>query len=325
MFILEVFLVIFVLLSFVIPGVTYNHYFNNSFSDKFNLLFGFILFLSVGTIFSIININMISNQIIWFLSYLSLIIFSITYLSKKKIIKETLLGLLSINYLIFIIFFVLTIFIRFFNPDIIHTEKIMEFMILSSTMNGEGLIPKDLWFHNEDISYYSYGYFVFSSLLLIINIEPEIAYNFILPIVVSLSYLAVCCLLSLFDFEAKSVKRNLFYFLSFLFTFFLAPLIAIFEFLGHLSFGGKSLYKFISVDGLDRSNTVNIFWPEENWWWFSISRIINYSKENIPFVDYTINEFPAFSIILGDIHPHLLAIPILILNFSLIIFIIMRI
>ena len=111
MFILEVFLVIFVLLSFVIPGATYNHYFNNSFSDKFNLLFGFILFLSVGTIFSIININMISNQIIWFLSYLSLIIFSITYLSKKKIIKETLLGLLSINYLIFIIFFVLTIFI----------------------------------------------------------------------------------------------------------------------------------------------------------------------------------------------------------------------
>ena len=187
MFILEVFLVIFVLLSFVIPGATYNHYFNNSFSDKFNLLFGFILFLSVGTIFSIININMISNQIIWVLSYLLLIIFSITYLSKKKIIKETLLGLLSINYLIFIIFFVLTIFIRFFNPDIIHTEKIMEFMILSSTMNGEGLIPKDLWFHNEDISYYSYGYFVFSSLPLIINIEPEIAYNFILPIVVSLS------------------------------------------------------------------------------------------------------------------------------------------
>ena len=43
---------------------------------------------------------------------------------------------------------------------------------------------------------------------------------------------------------------------------------------------------------MQRSNTVNIFWPEENWWWFSISRIINYSKENIPFVDYTINEFP---------------------------------
>lgn len=320
MFILEVFLVIFILLSLVIPGATYNHYFNNSFSDKFNLLFGFILFLSFGTILSIINIKIISNQVIWFLSYLSLIIFSITYLSKKKIIMETLLSLLSINYLIFIMFFVLTTLIRFINPDIIHTEKIMEFMILSSTMNGEGLIPKDLWFHNEDISYYSYGYFIFSSLPLIINLEPEIAYNFILPIVVSLSYLAVCCLLSLFDFEVKSVKRNLFYFLSFLFTFFLAPLIAIFEFLGHLSFGGKSLYKFISVDGLERSNTVNIFWPEENWWWFSISRIINYSKENIPFADYTINEFPAFSIILGDIHPHLLAIPILILNFSLIIF-----
>ena len=109
----------------------------------------------------------------------------------------------------------------------------MEFMILSSTMNGEGLIPKDLWFHNEDISYYSYGYFIFSSLPLIINLEPEIAYNFILPIVVSLSYLAVYCLLSLFDFEVKSVKRNLFYFLSFLFTFFLAPLIDIFEFLKH--------------------------------------------------------------------------------------------
>ena len=76
------------------------------------------------------------------------------------------------------------------NSDILHTEKIMEFMMLSSTMSSSSIISEDLWFYNNSISYYSFGYFIYSSIPSIFNLDSAYAYNLVLPSVISLTYLS---------------------------------------------------------------------------------------------------------------------------------------
>ena len=84
------------------------------------------------------------------------------------------------------------------NSDILHTEKIMEFMMLSSTMSSSSIISEDLWFYNNSISYYSFGYFIYSSIPSIFNLDSAYAYNLVLPSVISLTYLSLINLLKFF-------------------------------------------------------------------------------------------------------------------------------
>jgi len=212
--------------------------------------------------------------------------------------------------------------IRYFNPDIIDTEKIMELMILTSVMDMKSIIPNDLWYHNEGIKYYYFGYFVFSSVPKMLSFNSNVAYNFILPAVISYSSLVLIHFTQLL-FKQLNVKKNfiLFFLFSFIFIFFLSPIASFIEFMSHLSIGNNAFYKFIDINGIDKLPDIKLFWPDDHWWWFSISRIISYNRSDFIFSDYTINEFPAFSMILGDIHPHILAIPFVLLSIYLIIFI----
>ena len=203
------------------------------------------------------------------------------------------------------------------NSDILHTEKIMEFMILSSTMSSSSIIAEDLWFYNNSISYYSFGYFIYSSIPSVINLDSAYAYNLVLPSVISLTYLSLINLLKF----VSHVKKSFIILLLFIYMIFLGPLATILEVLSHLGLGSDYFYRLIDIEGITKKESSELFWPKDNWWWFSISRIISFNKPDIFYSDYTINEFPSFSIILGDIHPHLLVLPFVILCFSFIFFV----
>ena len=307
------------ILSLYFPGYVFNDiFFEKKYVNLNKIILGFLLLILFGTFISIFSYNFIDNQNTWIVSYFLITIISFIYLLKNKNIKDSIYSLFSIETLIFAFIFLLILTIRFLNPDILNTEKIMEFMILTSVIEGDSFISKDLWFHNSNISYYSYGYFIFSSIPNILYIKSEYAFNLILPIVISMSYLSINNLLFVIDPKLKRTKFLLISFFCFIFIFFFAPLASVIEFINHLGFGSQNFYKFISIDGMNPINENKIIWPDDNWWWFSISRIIGYKNETLGLSDYTINEFPAFSIILGDIHPHVLAIPFLIISFTLI-------
>ena len=311
-------LILFTLLF--IPGFVINKYLSQKKLFQLpDLFLGFILFIFIGTIFSIFFIKFIPLQYLWISSYLLLLIFSSTYFF---ISNDTFFDIFSIsmirNILIFCIVFLLTLMIRYFNPDIIDTEKIMELMILTSVMDMKSIIPHDLWYHNEGIKYYYFGYFVFSSIPKMLSFDSNIAYNFILPTVISYSSLVLIHFTQLL-FEQLKIKKNfiLFFIFSFIFIFFLSPIASFVEFMSHLSIGSNAFYKFIDINGIDKLPNIKLFWPDDHWWWFSISRIISYNRTDFILSDYTINEFPAFSLILGDIHPHILAIPFVLLSIYL--------
>ena len=148
-----------------------------------------------------------------------------------------------------------------------------------------------------------------------LSFDSNIAYNFILPTVISYSSLVLIHFTQLL-FEQLKIKKNfiLFFIFSFILIFFLSPIASFIEFMSHLSIGSNTFYKFIDINGIDKLPNIKLFWPDDHWWWFSISRIISYNRTDFILSDYTINEFPAFSLILGDIHPHILAIPFVLLS-----------
>ena len=170
-------LIIFTLLF--IPGFVTNKYLSQKKLFQVpDLFLGFILFIFIGTIFSIFFIKFIPLQYLWISSYLLLLILSTTHFI---ISKDTFLDIFSISMIRNILIFIFSL--TWFSYQ--DTEKIMELMILTSVMDMKSIIPNDLWYHNEGIKYYYFGYFVFSSVPKMLSFESNIAYNFILPTVIS--------------------------------------------------------------------------------------------------------------------------------------------
>jgi len=54
------------------------------------------------------------------------------------------------------------------------------------------------------------------------------------------------------------------------------------------------------------------WYPTDGWWWWRATRVIDTVVEGES-KDYTITEFPFFSFLLGDLHPHVLALPVALL------------
>mgnify|MGYP001383156387 CR=1 FL=1 len=264
-------LILFILLF--IPGFVSNKYLSQKKLFQVpDLFLGFILFILIGTIFSIFFIKFIPLQYLWISSYLLLLISSTTHFF---ISKDTFFDILSIsmirNILIFCIVFLLTLTIRFFNPDIINTEKIMELMILTSVMDMKSIIPDDLWFHNENIKYYYFGYFVFSSVPKMLLLDSSVAYNFILPTVISYSAVVLIHFTQLL-FEQLKIKKNfiLFFIFSFIFiTWFLFVIMQEFIFKkSYIDLAKRISNSFRHIGNLDcdaiKDNRGNLYWIDFN-------------------------------------------------------------
>jgi len=187
-------------------GFTYNNILNQKLYIGINeTLIGFILFAISGTIFSFLTSNILDNSESWKISFGLLIIFSIIFIIKNSSYILFFKRFLTTNNLIFSMIFIFVAVLRMSNSDILHTEKIMEFMMFSSTMSSSSIISEDLWFYNNSISYYSFGYFIYSSIPSIINLDSAYAYNLVLPSVISLTYLSLINLLEFVSHIKKSI------------------------------------------------------------------------------------------------------------------------
>ncbi len=213
---------------------------------------------------------------------------------------------------IFLVFFVAWTIFRAYDPAIDHTEQPMDHAFLNASVLATTGQPEDPWLRGETISYYYFGYWTMGVVTEISGVPTNYAYNLALALIPALAAMSIFGLVSAM---VRSESRRWGHAViagvaAGVVLGVVGNLEGVLEFLKANAIGGQGFYDWIGIDGLDgpAATPTDSWAPTDFWWWFRATRVINtFDLGNG--LDYTIEEFPFFSFILGDLHPHVSAIP----------------
>ncbi len=195
------------------------------------------------------------------------------------------LGAMLVAELIGIAAFALYVWFRGHQPAIVQTEKPMDSLMLASSMRTEEIPPPDPWFAGEPINYYYLGYLINGAVARMAGVAEGVAFNLALAGTFAATVAA-----------ASSVAFNV---------------VRRFASLGRSVAAGLLAVVFVVWAGNTKSYVEFLRDPSfqlDQWWWLGLgwdsSRVIDDGVSNNP-----ISEFPSFSFVLGDLHPHVMALP----------------
>ena len=238
---------------------------------------------------------------------------------------------------IFLVFFIGWTLFRSYDPFINHTEQPMDLALLSASINSQVGHPEDPWLRGEPISYYYFGYWMMGALSQISAIQSHISYNLAIALIPAMSAMGIFGIVfnmvrmdkarsgvagtdsmstvraSVSAALADSTHRKLAIIAGIAATLFLgivANLEGVLEFMRLNGMGSQGFYDWIRINDLPGPIDMppQSWTPPDFWWWFHASRVIN-TFDGVHFIDNTIQEFPFFSFLLGDMHPHVMSIP----------------
>lgn len=234
-------------------------------------------------------------------------------------------GAVWVGELLFLGAFGLMTYLRGENPDLASTEKPMELMFINSILRSPTFPPHDAWLSGYAISYYYFGYVMAAMLAMLTNVSASVAFSLMLATVFALGGMGAWGVAynllagSRGGEAAEHAIRNTQYaclaLLAPLFVLLVSNAEAFLEVLHAWGVGwhdGQSAFwSWLNVKDLVNPPAPTFDWPPPNrgWgWWWRASRVVNdvnFSGGELEIID----EFPFFSFLLGDLHPHVLAIP----------------
>ena len=217
--------------------------------------------------------------------------------------------------LVFTGLFALWAFVVSGSPSISHTEKPMDFMLLNAAHQARYFPAEDLWLSGHSISYYYFGHIIVAFPTSLSGVVSSTAYNLGVATVPALAgAVAFGLLFNLVRVAGGSFRWAMA-------TGIAAPALVLLagnltgalEFVRLRGWAGEGFWDWVAIKGLDITAATGGVFPEDFWWWFRSTRVIDTLAADGSSLDYTITEFPAFSFVLGDLHAHVLAIPFLLL------------
>ena len=221
--------------------------------------------------------------------------------------------------LIFLAFFLMFLSMRAFDPAAAGTEKPMDLMMLTAVTSAEYAPPEDLWLAGEPIAYYYFGYWIYGGVNAMAGTGPAVAYNVGLALVAGMAASVVAALVTtLVRRDGASTKVALLAggVSSFLLLL-VSNLSGLWTLLDITRVAPDWLLNWYNGDNYDRVDRIVTWRPDDFWWWWESSRIINTFGETGNELDRTIQEYPFFSFLLGDFHPHLMSIPFLLTGITI--------
>jgi len=242
--------------------------------------------------------------------------------------------------LLFVVVFALWAWVRAQNPAISATEKPMEFAFLTGVGRSPTFPPLDPWLSGYAISYYYFGYVMVSLLGQMAFVAEPLAFNLAIAWIVAGTatgaFGVVYNLIALRDtrYEIRDTSEaapllprspapllpNPASRHAILFGLIAALAIPIagnlqmgLELLHGNGIGPDALWAWLDVRDVNGPaiDTETPRYETTGWWWWRTSRVIHEyhltgrAEEGLE----PIVEIPAFSFVLGDLHPHVLALP----------------
>ena len=106
--------------------------------------------------------TMVSWWIVWLvLTFVAFCFIRQDFARLKKTLQRRWKIIVSIE-LIFLLFFLMFLSLRAFDPAASGTEKPMDMMMLSAVTSAQYAPPQDLWLAGEPIVYYYFGYWIYA-------------------------------------------------------------------------------------------------------------------------------------------------------------------
>ncbi|MGI8589284.1 MAG: DUF2298 domain-containing protein [Chloroflexia bacterium] len=219
---------------------------------------------------------------------------------------------------LFLVAFAAFLVIRILDPDLWQPfqggEKPMEFGFLNAVLRSPWMPPGDPFFSSGTVNYYYYGYFLIGTMIKLIGVQPAIGFNLATPLLYGLTILGASSIV----YNCVAVVQRArggrgVSWAGFGWGVVGAALLAV---IGNLQF----LLQFISIHGWQTAlvNFLGKLGPVDanlrhvytgfNYW--DASRVIDGGL--------TINEFPYWSFLFADLHPHLIDISVSLLALGLI-------
>ena len=219
-------------------------------------------------------------------------------------------GLVFVYELVFFILFFVWSVVRMKHPNIEGQEKFMDFAFFNSCIHSVRLPPMDPWLagpHNY-INYYYFGYFLNAAFARLTLVSPDIAYN----LAVSNNF-ALCgvALLSLGYNLTRALWPGLVGLASLLF---LGNLHGALQVLG-IQWQGP--FSWWEPTRLIKDVAVNGHYLNRWWWSADPAYLASIQAPATAAQDGLISEFPAFSFLHGDLHPHFTNLPLTVLVLAL--------
>ncbi len=227
-------------------------------------------------------------------------------------------------------------FVRAANPEVLGTEKPMELAFINAILHSPDFPPHDPWLSGYAISYYYFGY-VMTALMAKLTATPgSVAFNMALSQTFALSAIAAYGVLySLLgaiiarrdsNYHPLKSQNLLLSLLGPTFILIVSNLEGFLEVLhargmfwqqGENGLWTSIFWEWLDMKELSLPPSLPLSWiPTRYLWWWRASRVVQ---------DYdlagtwreVIDEFPFFSYLLGDLHPHVLVMPFALLAVGL--------
>lgn len=229
---------------------------------------------------------------------------------------------------LFVVLFLGLMVFRAYQNDTSSTEKPMDLMFISSILRSETFPPNDAWLSGYAISYYHFGYVMVAMLAKLTGITSGASLSMTLALWFAMTGLNALGVV--YNLIRARVGRDEGYasrrwaigagilgaFMVVFMSNFQFPLI---ELPYQLGVGDDAYYQYwgtqarttAPLHSVEALRTDVAEW--DRWWWWRASRVLtdyNLDGSALPsWYAQPIDEFPQFSFLLGDTHPHVLALP----------------
>lgn len=222
--------------------------------------------------------------------------------------------LIAAEELLFFVAFLAWAYYRAHDNTIAATEKPMEFAFLNSIVRGGEIPPADPWLSGFAISYYYFGYLLVGLLTEMSGVATSVAFNLAVALLFALTAtggfsVAYNLVAALWPDEYESAWTYAGGFLGTIMLVVISNVEGVFEILHANGIGSPALYEWLDIKNLAGAPQSATWYPTDTWWWWRASRVIH---DRVPITgadQEVIDEFPFFSFLLGDMHPHVLALP----------------